>query len=442
MSEPPRPASEGPTQGPWSGNPAQPPAPGPGPDQAGPAAAAFGAPLPGQPLPGPWQHPGPDAAPGTPPASSEGVAQGHAVPPVGPWAPFPLPGPLPGPWGQNRDQAQQPQPAAEAAPPRPRPAPEVMIASTDFAAAIAKNRRRTYWLLGFLTLIAAILGWLIGSVIDTYSDPYARVALFSPAGAFGMISMAGASGIWSGIALKSGDRIALHFAGAEEVTPEQQPQLFNVVEEMAIAAGVPMPRVYVIHDETPNAFATGMRPERSAVAVTTGLMHMLTRDELQGVMAHEVGHIINNDIRYATVVAVTAGLIALVCDVALRALRHAPRSSGRSKGGGNAILLVILIVFAILAPIAARMVQMAISREREYLADATAVKLTRHPQGLIGALQKLEAAPVSATELAGGRALQHLWIVNPLKRFGEKASALFSTHPATELRIERLRKLG
>jgi heat shock protein HtpX len=218
-----------------------------------------------------------------------------------------------------------------------------------------------------------------------------------------------------------------------------------VVEEMAIAAGVKAPRVYVVETGALNAFATGLKPERAAIAVTRGLLEKLNRDELQGVVAHEMGHIVNDDMVYATAVGVIAGLIVLVSDGAWRLMRVFARGGSGSrrggKGGGPVIIAVIVLaVLAFVAPIAARLVQMAISRQREYLADATSVKLTRNPKGLIGALEKIGASDEPYPD--ANRALQHLYIENPTRHFASDDWALFATHPALADRIARLRNLG
>jgi heat shock protein HtpX len=214
---------------------------------------------------------------------------------------------------------------------------------------------------------------------------------------------------------------------------------------MSIAAGLPKPRILVIETEVPNAFATGMRPSRAAIGVTRGLLQTLSRSELQGVIGHEMGHIANLDTRYMTAVGVTVGLIAMISEIALRSLRwgamgRSRSSSSEKKGGGQMILIIILVVFAILAPIAAKLVQFAVSRQREYLADATSVQFTRNPEGLVGALQKLTEAAKPFPGVSG--ATQHLFIVNPIRQFTSRTWALFATHPALEDRIKRLRNLG
>ncbi|MGB5338271.1 MAG: M48 family metallopeptidase, partial [Gammaproteobacteria bacterium] len=253
--------------------------------------------------------------------------------------------------------------------------------------------------------------------------------------------------IWTLIAFRMGDRIILRLTGAREISAAEEPQLHNVVQEMAIAAGITKPRVFMIETETLNAFATGMHPARSAIGVTRGLLDKLNREELQGVIGHEMGHIVNWDIRYATAVGVLVGLIALVSDAALRSLRFSGRSRHSDRGGGgggnpgaSVVLILVLVAFAALAPLFARLVQMAVSRQREFLADATSVRLTRNPAAMISALDKLAA---NAMPFKGAnQATQHMFIVNPFRHFSERASGLMATHPPLELRIHRLQNLG
>jgi len=206
---------------------------------------------------------------------------------------------------------------------------------------------------------------------------------------------------------------------------------------MSIASGTPMPKVHIMETDALNAFATGTSTSNGSIVATRGLLDTLDREELQGVVAHEMAHIANLDTRYMTIVGVTVGLIALVADLALRGLRF--RGSGNRKSGAG-ILLIVLLVVAIFAPIAAKAVQMAVSRQREYLADATSVRFTRNPAGLVSALAKLEAA---AKPFPGvSRATQHLFIVNPMQRVTEKTSALMATHPEIGDRIARLKNLA
>jgi len=320
-----------------------------------------------------------------------------------------------------------------------------MAATTDFVTAQKVNRRNTMVLLVGLTALAALVGYVIGWLLE--SEASNAVPMFSQGGVAAAGLMALVSVGWSTLSLAFGDKMVLAMANAKQIDKADAPQLYNVVEEMAIAAGVPKPRVAVIETPALNACATGMRPEDATIAPTRGLLQRLSRDELQGVVGHEMGHIANWDIRYATAVGIMVGLIALVSDVILRSLRwgsfsRSRRSEERGGGGGVValVLIVLLIVFAILAPIASKLVQLAISRQREYLADATSVRLTRDPQGLISALAKLENSQVPME--GANRATQHLFIVNPLRNFSVDAGALFATHPALSLRIARLRNLG
>jgi heat shock protein HtpX len=316
-----------------------------------------------------------------------------------------------------------------------------MAATTDFVSAQKANRRNTLVLLVVLTALAALVGYVIGWLLESESSD--AVPAFSQGGVAAAGLMAAVSVGWSALSLAFGDKMVLAMANAKEIDKADAPQLYNVVEEMAIAAGVPMPKVMVLETDALNAFATGSKPGSGTIAVTRGLLTSLSRDELQGVVAHEMSHLANLDTRYMVVVGVTVGLIALVCDMLLRSLawgRGSRSSSSDKKGGGAVILIILLIVVAILAPIAAKFVQMAVSRQREYLADATSVRFTRNPSGLISALGKLaeKAEPFPGVS----RATQHLFIVNPVQTFTSKSSALLATHPDIADRIARLRNLG
>ena len=317
-----------------------------------------------------------------------------------------------------------------------------MANTTDFVGAQQANRRNTLVLLGVLTALAALVGYVVGWLLEAEASD--GVPAFSKGGVVLAGLMAIVSVGWSGLSLAFGDKMVLGMANAREIDKADAPQLYNVVEEMAIAAGVPMPKVMVLETDALNAFATGTRPGHGTIAVTRGLLNSLNRDELQGVVAHEMAHLANLDTRYMVVVGVTVGLIALICDLVLRNLAWggSGRSSSRDdkKGGGAALLIILLIVVAILAPIAAKFVQMAVSRQREYLADATSVQFTRNPNGLISALGKLaeNAKPFPGVS----RATQHLFIVNPVQTFTAKSSALLATHPDIADRIARLRNLG
>jgi len=351
-----------------------------------------------------------------------------------------------GPWGP-RDRPPEGALPEGAPPESPPPAaasdvlqpPPVYLSRTDFLAAIAANKRNTRILCAVLTLIGVGVGGAIGWALPVVAgaDPAEATRLGIGAAAFMLVF----SLVWTLIATRFGDRMVLGLTGAREVDRDEAPMLHNVVEEMALAAGLPKPRVAIVETEALNAFATGTRPDHAAIAVTRGLLNQLNRDELQGVVAHEMGHVANNDVLYMTSVGVLVGLIVVVSDLALRAARFSRSGSGRNKNSGLVVIaLLVLVAIGLLSPLAARAVQMAVSRQREFLADATSVKLTRNPLGLIGALRKLDQAPVRWD--TASKAVQHLFIVNPFKKFGDKASALMATHPSVEQRIERLQNLG
>lgn len=317
-----------------------------------------------------------------------------------------------------------------------------MAATTDFLAAQRVNRRNTMVLLVILTAVAALVGYVVGWALEgEVSD---SVPLWSKAGVVLAGLMAVVSVGWSMVSLAFGDSLVLSMANAKAIEKADAPQLYNVVEEMAIAAGVPMPRVMIMETDALNAFATGNRVGHGTIVVTRGLLDTMNREELQGVVAHEMSHLANLDTRYMVVVGVTVGLIALVCDMLLRTMAWGSSGSSSSssdkKGSGGGLLIILLIVVAIFAPLAAKAVQMAVSRQREYLADATSVQFTRNPNGLISALGKLadKAAPFPGVS----RATQHLFIVNPVQTFTSKSSALLATHPDIADRIARLRNLG
>ena len=288
-----------------------------------------------------------------------------------------------------------------------------------------------------ITVLLALVGFFIGY---SYGDPIV-----------GLVLALGFALFYTAISMMAGDKIVLASMRAKEVTKQSHPQLFNVVEEMSIAAGLPMPKVYVIKSDASNAFATGRTPDKAAVAITTGLMEILNREELQAVMGHEMGHIKNFDTRFAILMAVMVGAIALICDAFWLMSRGMRRSS--SKGGGQAqlVILIVAIVLAILAPIAAKIIQMAMSRRRELLADNTAAILTRNPEALANALEKI-AGDKDELDLAN-RGTQHLFIVNPLKIIkdhkkginaakSEEKSGWLDTHPPLALRIRLLREMA
>jgi heat shock protein HtpX len=308
------------------------------------------------------------------------------------------------------------------------------MAST-FYDQIGANRRNSVLLALVVVVLLGALGLFIGW--GASGSPEGGVAL----AAFAI----GAGFLASLFTYYAGDSLVLSISGAKEVTAQDQPQLLNVVQEMAIAANVPMPKVYLIDDTAPNAFATGRDPKHASVAITIGLLQKLDREELQGVLAHELSHVRNLDIRFSLMVGVLVGSIALLADFFLRFTfwgggRRSSRDRDSGGGGLQVIVFVLAIVLAILAPIMARLVQMAVSRQREYLADASGVELTRNPFGLERALAKitLDTEPLEVAN----RATQHLYFENPIKAATGKSSSLFSTHPAAIDRINRLRELS
>jgi len=305
--------------------------------------------------------------------------------------------------------------------------------AATFYAQQSANRRNSVILALAVVVLLGILGFAIG---------YALTG--DPVGAVGTTIVALVVGFLMSIASYfGGDKLVLAASGAKPVDETTAPQLMNVVREMTIAANVPMPRVYLIEDSAPNAFATGRDPEHASVAITTGLLQKLDREELQGVIGHELAHVRNLDIRFTLLVGVMVGSIALLADFFLRFTfwGGGRRSRDRDSGGGGlqAVLFVVAIVLAVVAPIAARLVQLAVSRQREYLADASSVELTRNPAGLERALAKI-ATDKEVLEVAN-RATQHLYFTNPIKKFEERSNSMFATHPAIVDRINRLREL-
>jgi heat shock protein HtpX len=303
----------------------------------------------------------------------------------------------------------------------------------SFYAQISKNRRQSLLLVVLLTLLLAVFGFVIGFVVSGYWQG-GLVAV----GIAVVVAL-----LLSSVSYFSGDSLVLAASGAREVNDQSAPQLMNVVGELAIAANMPPPRVYIIDDTAPNAFATGRDPKHASVAVTVGLLQKLDREELQGVIGHELSHVRNLDIRFTLLVATLVGSIALLADFFLRFTfwGGGRRGSDREGGGGPLVIvmLVVGLILAIVAPLIGALVQMAVSRQREYLADASSVELTRNPYGLERALAKI-ATDREVLEVAN-RATQHLYVVNPIKKWESRASGLMATHPPIVDRINRLRSL-
>lgn len=311
-----------------------------------------------------------------------------------------------------------------------RPAP------TTFYREIDRNRRRSWMLIAAVIVLLGVLGGAIG-----YATGF---------GWFGVVAAVALASVMSVGSYFAGDALVMATSGAKEIDRAQPPdryqQLLNVVEEMRLAGGLPPPRVWVIDDSAPNAFATGRDPRHASVAVTTGLLDKLDREQLQGVIGHEMSHIGNLDIRFTLLVGVLVGSIALLADWFLRftfwggGRRGGSNDRGGGGGGAAALIFVLAIVLAVVAPLIGRMVQAAVSRTRESMADATAVELTRNPIGLARALRTI-SEDREVLEVAN-RATQHLYIVNPIKSFEERAKSLWDTHPPIGERVRALENIA
>jgi heat shock protein HtpX len=300
---------------------------------------------------------------------------------------------------------------------------------------IQANRRRSIFLFFGMGIILILLGYFVGATF-----------LGQEGGPFGVFL---ALIIWSVLSLISyfaGSKIILSLSNAKEVTKDVHPQLFNIVEEMTIAANLPkMPKIFIVNEQAPNAFAAGRKPEDSVVAVTAGLLSQLNRDELQGVIAHEISHIVNRDVLFMTFAGIMLGAIVIIAEISLRGHwfglggSSLNRYNNKSSGGGNSqlVIMVLSLVLAILAPILARFLYFAISRKREYLADASGVRLTRYPEGLASALEKLSQNRFDLK--SANKATAGMYIVNPLKKTGMQIANLSSTHPPLTERINILR---
>ncbi|MFA7236509.1 MAG: M48 family metallopeptidase [Phycisphaeraceae bacterium] len=321
-------------------------------------------------------------------------------------------------------------------------------ADITYTQLIARNKRNSNVLVGVMGLLVVAVACAIGAMVSIYGTGVIRPQAVVMSIAVGLM-VAVASTMFSYYA---GAATILSISGAREIQKSDDPQLFNVVEELSIAGGIPMPMVYVMDSPALNAFATGRDPKNAAVAITTGLRAKLTRDELAGVIAHELSHIRHYDIRLTMLMATLAGLIVLAADMAWRIAFYGGgfgsggggrRRSSNSEGGGAAvvIVMVIAVLLMIVAPLLAKLIQLAVSRQREYLADAGAVELTRYPQGLADALRKLagDDTPLETANKATG----HLFIDNPfLQARGESDwDSAFSTHPPIHERIARLEAL-
>ncbi len=288
---------------------------------------------------------------------------------------------------------------------------------TSFFDAIDSNKLKSLLLILVMSFLFFILIYLVSYMLDF---GLAGIIL----GAFGLV-------FYAGISYFAGDKIILSLSRAKKVERKDYPYLYDTVEGLTGAAQLPMPQIYVMEDDSPNAFATGRDPQHASVAVTTGLLKIMNRQELEGVIAHEISHVGNYDIRFMMIAVVFAGAIALVSNVMLRSFLFSGRRDDRRGGGG---LAVIAIIFAILAPIFATLIRLAISRQREYLADANGARMTRYPEGLASALEKI--GKVNRPVATATDATASLYFSNPLK---SSFLSFLSTHPPIEERIKRLR---
>jgi heat shock protein HtpX len=288
---------------------------------------------------------------------------------------------------------------------------------------IASNKRNSLFLLfGFIVLVGG-LDYILATVLN---QPNAFIPILVMAV------------LYAGISYFFSAKIALTMSGAKEIEKKDAPELYRIVENLAIAGGLPMPKVYIIHDSSPNAFATGRDPQHAVVAVTTGLLEALDKTELEGVIAHELSHVGNYDIRFMALVTALVAVVSIIADLLLRLSFWGGGGDDENSGSNNQLMLILGIVGAILAPLVAAAIQFAVSRQREYLADSSGALLTRYPEGLARALEKI--ASNDRPMAHANSATAPLYISNPLK--GRSFARLFDTHPPTEERVRRLREMG
>ncbi|HET6925174.1 MAG TPA: M48 family metalloprotease [Candidatus Saccharimonadales bacterium] len=285
---------------------------------------------------------------------------------------------------------------------------------------IAANKRKTWFIMVVFIAVVTGLGWLFAAATGRPAiTPYVLIG----------------AGFYVLISYLLGSSMALAVNGAQEITKKDDPRLWRTVENLAITDGLPMPRVFIINDPAPNAFATGRNPNNSAVCVTTGLLDIMNHSELEGVIAHELGHVKNYDIRVSLIAFALVAVVGVLADIMLRLVWF---RDDEEEGNNNQIFLILGIVAAILAPLVATLIQLAISRQREYLADATGALTTRYPDGLASALEKI--GQTGSTLKRQNSSTAHLFFANPLKSGG--LANLFSTHPPIADRVARLRKMS
>jgi heat shock protein HtpX len=308
----------------------------------------------------------------------------------------------------------------------------------QFESLVAANKRNSIFLVVLFVLFICVLGGVLGWAL--FGNPRAAIPSIAIALAVALVMAL--------IGYYSGPGAVLAMSGARPIAKADDPQLYNIVEELSIASGLPIPKLYVIDTPAMNAFATGRDPRHAAVAVTRGLRERLGRDELQGVLAHELSHVKNFDIRFMTLMVVLVGTVVLLADVGLRSLfwsgrgRRPRRAGGRGGGPIMLVILLVAILLAIVAPILAHLIQLASSRQREFLADASAARMTRYPEGLARALEALAADTEPMPEAS--RATAHLFIIQPMMAAGKKRArgSAWSSHPPIAERVARLRSIG
>ncbi len=287
---------------------------------------------------------------------------------------------------------------------------------------ITSNKRKTVFLVGIFIAFILFLGWFFGKM---YSIGY-----------YGLFIAIAISISMSLFSYFKGDKVALLTAGAKHIKKEDNPYVYRMVENLSITAGIPTPKVHIINDNSMNAFACGRDPKHASIAITTGIIEKLENEELEGVIAHELSHIKNYDIRIMTIVIILVGIIALLADFMLRAQIFG--FGGRDRDSKNGTILMIAgLVLMIVSPLIAKIIQLAVSRKREFLADADGALLTRYPEGLASALEKISMESIPTKKASNATA--HLYFSNPFR--GKKISKLFSTHPPAKERIAELRKM-
>ena len=292
--------------------------------------------------------------------------------------------------------------------------------------AIAANKRNTVFIIALFVIIIAVLGYVASFFVQGGDPLFITGATLVGAGVYTLIQYFAAS------------RQALAISGAHEIQKSDDPRLYRIVENLSITNGMPMPKVYIIDDDAPNAFATGRDPQHAVVAATTGLLAIMEDDELEGVMAHELGHVQNYDIRVSTIVFGLVVAVGFIADILLRFSFFSGGNRNNNNNGGNPVVMILGIAALIISPLVAGIVQAAVSRQREYLADATGAMTTRHPDALASALGKL--ATYGRPVRRQNSSMAHMWIADPNKP--GLIDKLFSTHPPIAERVERLHKIG